>query len=50
MVKFAIAILLAALFFIAVMVIDNHRFVVRRYHVRSRAVKRPVRIVLARSG
>ncbi len=45
MVKFAIAILLAALFFIAVMVIDNHRFVVRRYHVRSRAVKRPVRIV-----
>ena len=45
MVKFAIAILLAALFFIAVMVIDNHRFVVRRYHVCSRAVKRPVRIV-----
>lgn len=45
MVKFAIAILLAALFFIAVMVIDNHRFVVRRYQVRSRAVKRPVRIV-----
>jgi len=45
MVKYAIAILLAALFFIAVMVIDNHRFVVRRYHVRSRAVKRPVRIV-----
>ena len=45
MVKFAIAILLAALFFIAVMVIDNHRFVVRRYYVRSRAVKRPVRIV-----
>ena len=45
MIYFSVAILLAAVFFIAVMIIDNHRFVVRRYTVRSGAVRSPVRIV-----
>ena len=45
MIQIAIVILAAALFFMAVMVIDNHRFVVRRYKVGSPAVCCPVRIV-----
>lgn len=38
-------ILIAAVFFIIVMVIDNHRFVVRNYSVRSPKIKKPVKIV-----
>ena len=45
MVQIAVFLLAAALFFIIVMVIDNHRFVVRRYIVRSRSVRSKIRIV-----
>ena len=45
MILFLIVILLAALFFTAVMVIDNHRFVVRNYTVRSGEIKSPMKIV-----
>ena len=36
---------LMALFFLAVMVIDNHRFVVRRYVLRSPLIRYPVKAV-----
>ena len=45
MIKIAILLLIAALFFIVVMVIDNHRFVVREYTVRSPLIRYPVRVV-----
>ena len=45
MIIFLAVILVAALFFTAVMIIDNHRFVVRRYAVRSGAIRSSMKIV-----
>lgn len=42
---FITLILAAAVFFIIVMVIDNNRFVVRKYSVRSPKIKKPLKIV-----
>lgn len=43
--KIAMIFVIMILFFAAVMVIDNHRFVVRRYTLRSAKVRYPVRLV-----
>ena len=45
MIIFLAVILVAALFFTVVMIIDNHRFVVRRYTVRSGAIRSSMKIV-----
>ena len=43
--KIAMIFVIMILFFAAVMVIDNHRFVVRRYTLRSKRIRYPVRFV-----
>ena len=43
--KIATIFIILILFFVAVMVIDNHRFVVRRYTLRAKQVRYPVRLV-----
>ena len=43
--KIVLILIILILFFVAVMVIDNHRFVVRRYTLRSKRVRNPVRLV-----
>ena len=43
--KIAMIFVIMILFFVVVMVIDNHRFVVRRYTLRSEKIRYPVRFV-----
>ena len=43
--KIVLILIILILFFVAVMVIDNHRFVVRRYTLRSKRIRYPVRFV-----